>query len=227
MNQNKLIEDQYDTWNNSYNWVDEGHQWSEFFGGTRSLWTNVIFPKIKDHLKGDVLEIAPGYGRITTFLVEESDSLEVVDLVGKCIEKCKQKFGDRIKYHINDGKSLDMIKNNSKDFVFSWDSFVHIDEKTINNYITGIYNVLKPGGYAFIHHSCFHGGNEDPRKNKAGRSNMLPDLFKKLVEQNNLQIVKQETLKTREQGESFTSDGCREQHVYDLHDTISLFKKAN
>ena len=227
MNQNELIKNQYHTWANSNNWVDEGEPWSEFFGGTQSLWENVIFPKIKNYLKGDVLEIAPGYGRITAFLIEEASSLEIVDLVEACIEECKKKFGDKIKYHVNDGKSLDMIENNSKDFVFSWDSFVHIDENTINDYITGICNVLKPGGYAFIHHSCFYGGNIDPFRNKGGRSNMSPELFKSLVEQNNLQIIDQQPIKTRKQGESFTLDGCREQHVYDLQDTISLFKKPN
>tara|TARA_Y100000296_G_C5155008_1_gene248526 strand:- start:974 stop:1681 length:708 start_codon:yes stop_codon:yes gene_type:complete len=225
MDQEEIIEIQRSIWKDPNDWVNEGHSWSEFFGGTQELWTKVISPKIEKYLKGDVLEIAPGHGRMTAFLIEKSNSLEIVDFVEECIEKCREKFGDRIKYHINDGKSLDMIENNSKDFIFSWDAFVHIDKDTINDYLMGIYNVLKPGGYAFIHHSHFMGGNEDSSKNKGGRSNMTPELFASLAKQNSLEVISQEGIQTSKKGPDQLFPGCREQKVFDIFDCISLLKK--
>lgn len=85
-----------------------------------------------------------------------------------------------------------MIESNSLDFIFSWDSFVHMNDFVINSYLKEFNRILKPGGHAVIHHSYLYGGNVEPFKNKGGRSNMLPNIFKKLAEANNLKIIKQE-----------------------------------
>jgi len=181
-------------WNEESSWSDAGNEWSEFFESTDKLWNNVIFPKIEKYLKGDVLEIAPGFGRITEYLKDNVDNLSIVDLNQLCIDKCKEKFGDGVEYYVNDGKSLDMFVDSSKDFVFSWDSFVHMDENVIREYMKEIYRVLKPGGYAFIHHSYLSGVQKESFKNIAGRSNMNPDKFKNIVEENSMKVIRQEDI---------------------------------
>lgn len=181
-------------WNEESAWSDAGNEWSEFFESTDKLWNNLIYPKIEEYLKGDVLEIAPGFGRITEYLKDKVNNLSIVDLNQLCIDKCKQKFGDSVEYYVNDGKSLDMFENSSKDFIFSWDSFVHMHENVIKNYLREIYRVLKPGGYAFIHHSYLSGGQKESFKNLFGRSNMNPELFKKIAEEQSLKIIKQENI---------------------------------
>ena len=202
------IEEQKSVWNNPNNWINEGHEWSEYFGTTDNLW-NIIYPKFEKYLKDEVLEIAPGFGRITKYLLEKTNNLSIIDLNEICIEKCKEKFGDKIKsYIVNDGKTLN-FENESFDFIFSFDSFVHMTEDVIECYMKEINRTLKPNGCAFIHHSFMFNGSEEPTHNIGGRSNMNPEIFKTLVTKNNMNIVSQE---------NFTISNT-------VTDTITIFKK--
>jgi ubiquinone/menaquinone biosynthesis C-methylase UbiE len=190
------IEEQRNLWNNPNNWVDDGNEWSGYFGTTDNLW-NVIHEKISKYLKDDVLEIAPGFGRITEYLLKENINLSIIDLNNICIEKCQQRFGTKIKeYIINDGKTLN-FNDNSFNFIFSYDSFVHMTEDVIESYIKEIYRTLKNDGYAFIHHSFFYGSN-NPTENIAGRSNMTPEVFNNLVKKHYMEVISQEDFRTSE-----------------------------
>ena len=100
------------------------------------LWHGTLLPRIYSVAKGHILEIAPGYGRCTQYLIPLATQLTVVDLTEKCIEYCKQRFqGHPIRYHVNDGRSLEFLADDSIDFVFSWDSLVHADEDVMTNYL--------------------------------------------------------------------------------------------
>ena len=190
------IKEQKELWGNPNVWSNDGHEWSIYFGTTDNLW-NILYPKIEKYLKGEVLEIAPGYGRITKYLLEKVSNLSIIDLNNNCIEKCKEKYGDKIKsYIVNDGKTLNYI-DDSFDFVFSYDSFVHMTADVIECYLIEIQRVLKSNGYAFIHHSHFF-GFENPRDNVAGRSNMTPELFTKLVKRYDMNIISQEGIRVSE-----------------------------
>jgi len=203
------IEEQKNMWNNFDNWSNDGHEWSVYFGTTENLW-NIIYPKFKNYICGNVLEIAPGFGRMTEQLLKYTKNLSIIDLSDICIEKCKEKFGNNIeKYVVNDGKTLN-FDDNSFDFIFSFDSFVHMTEDVIESYISEINRTLKNNGYAFIHHSFFMGGNNDRIiENIAGRSNMTPETFKNIVEKYKMTIISQENFKISEQ----------------INDTITIFKK--
>ena len=205
--------DEYDNvkeqrfWNNSSEWKRDGEEWSDVFNGTDKLWNLIIYPQIKDYLNGEILEIAPGYGRITEYLLIYSNNINVVELNENCLTKCKERFGNKIKkYSINNGRDLKDFNNNSFDLVFSWDSFVHMDKYVIEDYLYEIYRVLKPDGIGYIHHSFFNGSIRS-KDNIAGRSNMNPDLFKELLEKSNLKLISQIELKGN------------------VIDTISIFKK--
>lgn len=186
-------------WGNPQNWKEEGNEWSGLFESTDKLWVNFIFPRICMGLKGDVLEIAPGYGRITERLLMNDIKLSIIDINENCIEHCYKKFGDKIyKYHLGDGDNLKQFFTDSKDFVISFDSFVHMSEGVINGYLGEIYRVLKHGGYAWIHHSNLYGGNEDNFRNWGGRSNMTKEIFKEIAEQKGLKVINQEYVQWEE-----------------------------
>jgi len=201
------IDEQKNLWNDPKNWVDDGHEWSNFFGTTDILW-KILYPKIENYINGEVLEIAPGYGRITKYLLEKTNDLSVIDLSDICIEKCKIKFGNKIKsYIVNDGKTL-TFENETFDFIFSFDSFVHMTADVIENYVNEIHRTLKNNGYAFIHHSFFYGSNI-PIENLGGRSNMTPDLFKNIVNKYDMHVISQEDFKVSDT----------------IIDTITIFQK--
>jgi Methyltransferase domain len=133
-----------------------GDEWSETWNGTERQWKHFLLPRIRSFLPVEtILEIAPGYGRWTQFLVGCCERLIVVDLSPRCIDHCKQRFADRgnISYHTNDGCSLGMIDDGSIDFVFSYDSLVHADAPTVKQYVYQLRSKLRAGGAGFIHHS--------------------------------------------------------------------------
>ena len=182
-------------WNLNSNWETDGHEWSKSFGTTENLWNNEIFDKIKEFRGKKILEIAPGFGRITQFLSILAGELIVVDLNHICIEKTKSKLKHHVlAYFVNDGKSIPKVRDNSQDLVFSFDSFVHMHANVTEEYVKEISRVLKPGGQAFIHHSWLYGGSDESTHNVAGRSNMSPEQFKTFVENNNMEIVSQNVI---------------------------------
>ena len=183
-------------WNNPEMWENGGHEWSGPFGNTENLWNKHLFDTLKDFRGKKILEIAPGYGRITQFLSILASELLVIDLNEECIKKTKEKMSHHIlAYFVNDGKSLTSIRDNSQDLVFSYDSFVHMHANVIEEYIKESHRVLKSGGHGYIHHSCLSQGSENSFQNTAGRSNMSPILFKELVEKYDMEIVSQEPIK--------------------------------
>ncbi len=143
-------------WNADYNWEHRGDEWSEAWGGPQMQWHASILPRIQEFVPcGTILEIGPGYGRWTEFLKDVCDRLILVDISEECIDACKRRFAaaPHIDSHVNDGKSLDMIPDDSIDFVFSFDSLVHAEEDVIEAYLGQISRKLKKDGVGFVHHS--------------------------------------------------------------------------
>lgn len=139
-----------------YDWKEGGEEWSANWGNTMNLWHGTLMPRIGGSL-GDVrvLEIAPGYGRMTAFLKNFCRSLTLVDIAQNCIDHCRQRFDreEHLEYFVNNGRSLSFIDDESIDFVFSFDSLVHADLDVVTDYLAEIQRILVPGGRAFIHHS--------------------------------------------------------------------------
>jgi len=73
----------------------------------------------------------------------------------KCIRACQERFKScsHIEYHLNDGRSLDFIADESLDFVFSFDSLVHVEAEVIEAYLNQLARKLKKDGVGFVHHS--------------------------------------------------------------------------
>jgi ubiquinone/menaquinone biosynthesis C-methylase UbiE len=202
------------SWNNENWWVMDGHEWSKSFGTTENLWNNEIFEKIKEFRGKKILEIAPGFGRITQFLSILAGELIVVDLNPRCIEKTREKLKNHVlAYFVNDGKSIPKVRDNSQDLVFSFDSFVHMHANVTEEYIKEIHRVLKPGGHSFIHHSWYYGGEDNSFSNIAGRANMTPEQFKELVNLYGMEIISQDVIQFEPLG------------LWNGTDCISVFKK--
>jgi SAM-dependent methyltransferase len=142
----------------TYDWKDAGEEWSEPWGGSAAQWSGAILPRIRDCLPAEtILEIGPGFGRWTHYLKDYCQNLCIVDPAVECIEACRRRFAadSRIHCHVNDGRSLSMLPDNSVDFIFSFDSFVHLQRHIVESYLTELRKKLKVGGKGFIHHSNF------------------------------------------------------------------------
>ena len=192
-----------------YDWQQQGDEWSAEWGTTELLWWGTIRPRIHAFVPtGTILEIAPGVGRCTQYLKDLCQQLTVVDLTDRCIEACKERFSSEshITYHVNDGRSLEMIPDHSVDFVFSFDSLVHVEADVIDAYLGQIALKLKPQGAGFIHHSNigayvnrstgklpFYIDNKNNGSNWRAES-MTAKLFEAYCEKAGLQCVAQEVI---------------------------------
>lgn len=142
-------------WSN-YAWPERGDEWSDKWGTTEAMWYGSLYPRLHAFLPaGHILEIAPGFGRVTNYLRRWCDRLTVVDLVERCVEACRERFAgdDHITYAVNDGRSLEMVEDGTVDLAISWDSLVHCEKETIDAYLRQLRTKLKAGGVGFIHHS--------------------------------------------------------------------------
>jgi SAM-dependent methyltransferase len=147
-----------------YDWHDRGDAWSTSFGSSSMLWFRTILPRIFFSLPArNVLEIAPGFGRVTAFLLEHCERYTGVDITPKCVDACRERFRGVTKAEFvrNDGLSLDCVGDGSLDFAISWDSLVHAEPAVLEAYVRGLSAKLSPGGTAFLHHSNL-GALRDP-----------------------------------------------------------------
>lgn len=128
-------------WDRRHGWPKQGEEWSQPWGSAEAQWKHTLLPRI-DHFVpcGTILEIAPGYGRWTVYLKELCKRLVLVDLSATCIAACRERFkaDKKIDYYVNDGKDLAMVEDRSIDFVFSFDSLVHVELEVLEAYVRQI-----------------------------------------------------------------------------------------
>jgi SAM-dependent methyltransferase len=137
-------------WDRTYDWSRGGEEW----GDPQTIWRDealVYMDGFSWH--GTTLEIAPGFGRFTQFLLPLSRRLILVDLAPKCIAACRDRFGSAAEYHVNDGTDLSFVDANSIDVAFSHSSLVHAEQDVMDAYIAQLATMLRPGGRGLLHHS--------------------------------------------------------------------------
>jgi SAM-dependent methyltransferase len=150
------LQENLEQWDSRYSWEGRGDEWSAAWGGTENQWWGTLMPRLHSFLPaGTALEIGPGFGRWTQFLKDVCQHLTVVDVSDRCIDACRERFSSssNLAFHVNDGRSLPMVRDDSLDFAFSFDSLVHAEVEILESYLTELAAKLKPGGHAFIHHS--------------------------------------------------------------------------
>jgi SAM-dependent methyltransferase len=188
---------------NTYDWADGGDEWSQRWGGRDYQWWGTLFPRLREFVPtGTILEIAPGYGRWTQYLLRLCDRLIGVDLVDNCVEFCRERFAaqSHASFHQNDGRSLEMVPDGEIDLAFSFDSLVHCERDVLEAYVEELARKLSPEGVAFVHHSNL-GAYLDPKTgkltcaNRAARGvDMTAELFQTFCRQAGLRCVVQEVV---------------------------------
>lgn len=149
------IAENLESWS-QYDWTKKGDEWSQQFGGTEALWSLVLYPRIKHFLPARrVLEVAPGYGRCTQFLLPLCQSLVGIDICENCVQHCQARFAAarHAQFRLNDGVSLAAVPDGSVDFAFSFDSLVHAEKDVLEGYLSELRTKLSVDGVGFFHHS--------------------------------------------------------------------------
>jgi ubiquinone/menaquinone biosynthesis C-methylase UbiE len=194
---------------NHYRWESGEHEWTPSGRWKQSVIDCIMLKNISP--MHDVLEIGPGFGRWTRKLIEISRHLIVVDVSEKCIEHCQNLFSgnDNVEFHVNDGRSLEFIRDNSIDFIWSFDVFVHIEPPDIERYLHEFRRILKDDGLVIMHHGII--GKTD----FSWRSSLTLQMFSELLQKFEFTLVKQ-----------FSSWGENGEFNVAASDLISIFKKS-
>lgn len=147
-------------WDRTHEWGEDGDEWSGMAAHCRQPYSDwkaaLISELIEPHLSrsASVVEVAPGHGRFTAALVGKVAHLTLVDLSQSCLDVCRDRFGQKgIDYVLTDGSTLPGVPDTSVDFVWSFDSFVHMEADVVGGYLSEFARVLKPGGEFVIHHA--------------------------------------------------------------------------
>jgi 2-polyprenyl-3-methyl-5-hydroxy-6-metoxy-1,4-benzoquinol methylase len=143
-------------WDGHYDWAGGGEEWSATWGGSEAQWFGALLPRLHRALPARaIIEIAPGFGRWTRFLLPACKNFVGIDLSAQCIEACRSRFrGARhAEFVQNDGLSLAEAPDGRFDLVFSFDSLVHAEIEVLQAYVPQIVRKLRGRGVAFIHHS--------------------------------------------------------------------------
>jgi SAM-dependent methyltransferase len=145
-----------ETWGHSYKWPAGGEDWSQPWGGSEAQWFGSLYPRLHRLIPARrILEIAPGFGRWTRFLVPACETYLGIDLAEACVVECRRRFAaaSHARFVANDGYSLQHAQDGAFDLIFSFDSLVHADRDVLESYVPQMLRKLAPGGAVFIHHS--------------------------------------------------------------------------
>lgn len=141
-------------------------------------------------------ELACGHGRHTNIIYNNYDfgHASLLDINESNIERCKARFRGqgKIECFLNSGSDLQPLANESVTSVFSYDAMVHFEYDDVFSYIRDIFRVLKPDGFALLHHS-----NNDKQPgnlysdNIHWRNFMSAALFKHVARRTGFEVIDQ------------------------------------
>jgi len=200
-------------WSVTFDWRTGGEEWSEPWGGSGPQWFGSLYPRLRHFLPVHrILEIAPGFGRWTKFLLPACKEYVGIDLSAKCVDACREIFAadKHAKFFKNDGLLLEMAPDASVDLVFSFDSLVHAEIEVLESYVPEILRKLSPAGVAFIHHSNLFAYGDSIGAPHARAKSVSADKVVDLVERNGGKVLVQEVINWGEH----------------LHDCFTLFARG-
>src|SRR4029077_16137409 len=93
-----------------------------------------------------VLEVAVGHGRWTPFLARRAQRYIGVDFSLSCIDFCRKRFAHltNVDFHNTDGCTLSFLLSDSVQFIWSYDSFVHMEPDITECYLAEFARILSP-----------------------------------------------------------------------------------
>jgi SAM-dependent methyltransferase len=152
--------------------------------------TKVVHNYISPYLtkKSVVLEIGPGGGRWTRYLLQAKEII-LVDLNAEFFPYLKNRAGkltSKMRFKQTAGYELGGIDLDSVDFIFTFGTFVHIDPDGIDSYLGEMKRVLKPGGIAVVQYAD---KNKKAARERKGFSDMNCDRMNTFVQKHGFKLL--------------------------------------
>jgi ubiquinone/menaquinone biosynthesis C-methylase UbiE len=188
---------------NRHDWSRRGEEWTDNVRDHRGLdpeqWKQRLVRECLQRFmpaSSVILEVGPGGGRWTEYLLLRARRLILVDVAERCLELCRERFDNdpRLSYVHAEADPVAFIppssvSDGSVDAIWSYDAFVHINPTDTTQYLREFRRVLRPGGIAVIHHV-----GQTPTEwdyAEAFRAQMNAKFFAHLLQQQGLQLIEQ------------------------------------
>ncbi len=184
-------------WNN-YDWSQSGEEWTRSAQTESgldperwkaSLINDMMFKYIR---RGAVvLEIGPGAGRWGEVLAPVCQRLILADISEKCLSLCQRRFETHrnVEYYLIVDDGLGRVPEDTVDYIWSYDVFPSINPTDTDRYLADFFRILKPGGYALIHHAGSYRSEADAVR--LFRSHLDARFFAHLTRKHGLEVVEQ------------------------------------
>jgi len=187
-------------WDRTHDWVEDGDEWKSpatHAGVPYDVWkaslvSHLIAPYSRD---AHVVEIAPGHGRWSKYIIDTCLHATLVDLSPRCLEFCRTRFANNanVDYFLTTGTQLPKYASGAIGFVFSFDSFVHMSPEVIEAYMFEIARLLAIGGVGVIHHADIAALATYRQREAGERSAVNRSIVRDLAEKSRLTVCRQFT----------------------------------
>ena len=135
------------------------------------------------------LEIGPGGGRWTRYMLP-FETLYVVDYHAELIAELRKNFQQpHIVEILNNGSDFPGVPPASVDFVFSFGTFVHLDNDIVQSYLANLRHVIRPDAKLVLQYA--DQTKELARANK-GFADNDPERMRAMVESAGYRIVEED-----------------------------------
>jgi ubiquinone/menaquinone biosynthesis C-methylase UbiE len=196
-----------------WDWKAAGDEWTPSLAWKESVVRSILRPNIAPG--SDVLEIGPGAGRWTEYLLPAARSYVGIDISDKCVRICQERFSQHAtaKFVTNSGADLAALIDRSIDRIWSFDTFVHINRVEVAKYVKEMKRVMRTGALGISHHGD-HGG-------RAGgwRSDLSSDAFSQLLEASGLRVESKLS--------QWVDATTGERHALAFEDKITVFRMSD
>jgi ubiquinone/menaquinone biosynthesis C-methylase UbiE len=127
----------------------------EWWGTPSREWFDTY---VEPYFEGDdtVVEIGPGSGRFSRFLIDRAKWMHLVDYSAFAYKFLRKYFSGRSNINVvhNKRNRLDGVEDDTVDLVFSLAVFVHIDIEVFVCYLRETFRVLSKGGHGVFHYTA-------------------------------------------------------------------------
>lgn len=167
----------------AWDWSAGGEEWSPSAEWKAAVIKCVLEKEVPTGTA--VLEIGPGGGRWTGPLIARAGKYIGIDISASCVDVCRAKFAAESKasFAVGSGVDLQGVADRSIDVLWSFDVFVHINQREVEKYADEFKRVFKLGAVGIIHHGSVGGAMG------GWRSNITHDSMLRLLKDRGFEIV--------------------------------------